>query len=104
MTVEPDPIETIGGEPAVIEPGHIEQRIRLLLRRRAATSSICPSEVARSLREHGPAWRALMPDIRRVAFELQRQGVIRVTRGERTVAGEHDGSGPIRLRRGQAFD
>lgn len=81
----------------------IERRLIELLTRRAATSSICPSEVARALTEGGDGWRALMPAVRRAAFALQRRGTVVVTRGATVVADEHDGAGPIRLRRGPAF-
>jgi hypothetical protein len=38
--------------------------------------SLCPSEVARAL---SPDWRALMPEVRRVAGALQAEGRIVVT-------------------------
>lgn len=81
----------------------IEQRLLELLARRQPDASICPSEVARSLVPHRTGWRPLMPTVRTVAFALQRNGLIVVTRGSARVADEHDGTGPIRLRRGPAF-
>lgn len=88
---------------AAVAVEEIERRLLALLARRAATSSICPSEVARALTDGGDGWRALMPDVRRVAFALQRGGTVVVTRGTSVVADEHDGTGPIRVRRGPAF-
>lgn len=60
---------------------------------RGAKSSICPSEVARAL---APDWRALMPDIRRVAADLAEAGEIVVTQKGRTIDA-HSARGPIRL-------
>lgn len=82
------------------DPAAIERRMLELLAGRTATSSICPSDVARAL---GDGWRSLMPVVRRVAFDLQRRGLVVVTRGQDRVRAEGDGRGPIRLRRGPAF-
>jgi Protein of unknown function (DUF3253) len=57
----------------------IAQRIQDLLAKRSANASICPSEVARSLAADEAAWRALMPEVRRVADQLAQHNTIRVT-------------------------
>ena len=75
----------------------IAEMINELLSARAATSSICPSEVARALESDDAAWRALMPEVRRVAAKLASQGKLRVTRGDDIVDAQSEG-GPIRLR------
>lgn len=75
----------------------IADTISELLSARAASSSICPSEVARALEPEEEAWRALMPDIRRVAANLASEGKLLVTRGNDIVDATLDG-GPIRLR------
>ena len=75
----------------------IADMINEMLSARAATSSICPSEVARALESDDAAWRALMPEVRRVAAKLASQGKLRVTRGNDIVDAESEG-GPIRLR------
>jgi succinyl-CoA synthetase alpha subunit len=65
----------------------IAQRIEELLTKRSANASICPSEVARSLASDEEAWRALMPQVRRVADELAQHNAIRVTqRGQEVSA------------------
>lgn len=69
-----------------------------LLDARSAAASICPSDVARALASDDMAWRALMPDIRRVAAALAADGLLHVTRGASTVDAQSAG-GPIRLRR-----
>jgi hypothetical protein len=70
-----------------------------LLRARAPTSTICPSDVARALAPGDePAWRALMPEVRRVAAALVREGRLRATRGGVDVDALAPG-GPIRLAR-----
>lgn len=81
----------------------IEQHINQLLADRAETSSICPSEVARSLETDEAAWRALMPKVRAVAWTLQTAGEIRITRKDEDVTEEMLENGPIRLRRGTQF-
>lgn len=75
----------------------IADTIGELLMARAAVSSICPSEVARALESDEAAWRALMPQVRRVAAKLASEGKLRVTRGDDIVDAESEG-GPIRLR------
>jgi hypothetical protein len=70
-----------------------------LLAARQARATICPSEVARDLAAEADSdWRALMPDVRRVAALLVADGRLRVTRGGQDVHAESAG-GPIRLGR-----
>jgi hypothetical protein len=85
-------------EPAPTTDDEIERTIFALLRQRDAAASICPSDVARALASEAPAWRALMPDVRRVAAVLAERGSLRVTRGADEVDAMSPG-GPIRLRR-----
>jgi hypothetical protein len=61
---------------------------------RGAGKSFCPSEAARAL---GPDWRALMPDIRRVAAQMQSEGVLQATQAGHPVQ-PNTAKGPIRLR------
>ena len=69
-----------------------------LLARRAADSTICPSDAARALETGEAAWRALMPEVRRVAAALVQAGRLRVTaHGEDVDALQ--ARGPIRLGR-----
>ncbi|WP_133499846.1 DUF3253 domain-containing protein [Cognatilysobacter terrigena] len=83
----------------------IRERIVALLASRAPTSSICPSDVARSLSDDEAEWRALMPRVRHVAAMLSETRVVTVTQGEGVLpsAGVLTASGPIRLRRGAMF-
>ena len=80
----------------------IESRIAELIDRRALTSSICPSEVARSFSADARVWRPLMDPIRTVAVALARSGAIEVAQGGQPVADLDEIKGPIRLRRPQA--
>jgi hypothetical protein len=76
----------------------IAAAIFALLAARAADGTICPSEVARALAGDEPAWRALMPEVRRVAAALAQAGSLRVTQ----LGDEVDAlaaRGPIRLGR-----
>lgn len=74
---------------------------RTLLRARAEDASVCPSEVARVL--NGEDWRPLMSDVRALAAQWVADGVVEVTqKGE--VVDPLTARGPIRLRRGPAFD
>ncbi len=74
------------------------------LARRAPTSSICPSEVARALEGERGAWRALMPRVREVAAGLRDAGRLRVTRGGVDIEPGTLHAGAIRLARGPRFD
>ena len=69
-----------------------------LLDLRAASSTICPSDAARSLASEESQWRALMPEVRRVAAALAAAGSLRVTaHGDDVDALQ--ARGPIRLSR-----
>jgi hypothetical protein len=81
----------------------IAAEIVRLLAARAATSSICPSEVARALARDEDAWRALMPQVRHVAAYLREQGRLRITRGGHDIDPTTLHTGAIRLARGPAF-
>ncbi|WP_371740804.1 DUF3253 domain-containing protein [Frigoribacterium sp. CFBP 13712] len=77
----------------------LEQRIRDLLAQRAATSSICPSDVARSLHpDDEDAWRGLMEPVRRAARRLVAAGEVDITQGG-SVVDPSTAKGPIRIRR-----
>ncbi|WP_233233423.1 DUF3253 domain-containing protein [Bordetella sp. LUAb4] len=81
----------------------IEQCLLDLLRHRAETSSICPSDVARTLAGDEGAWREAMPAVRQVAARLARAGIVVITQGDAVVPPARIDHGPIRLRRGPKF-
>jgi hypothetical protein len=86
-------------------PSQVEAAIVGLLSRRAASSSICPSDAARSLSEpRSAAWRAWMPLVRHVAQAMAERGVLQITRGDQAVRKTELHQGAIRLRRGAGFD
>jgi hypothetical protein len=74
----------------------LEQRIDELLAARARTSSICPSEVARSLDPDD--WRPLMEPARRAARRMVARGEVEITQGG-SVVDPSTAKGPIRIRR-----
>lgn len=76
----------------------IEASIFALLRTRREGATICPSEVARALMPTEDRWKALMPQVRHVAKQLDDAGRIEVTRGGVRVDAMSHG-GPIRLGR-----
>jgi len=76
----------------------IAETIFRLLDARAADSSICPSDAARSLASDEAAWRVLMPEVRRVAAALVADGTLRVTQHGDDVD-PLTARGPIRLGR-----
>ena len=86
-----------------MDPG-LEDRLRVavldLLSRRAATSTICPSDAARAV--GGSTWRDAMPLARDVAARLADDGVVEVRQhGERVDV--RTARGPVRIARGSAF-
>jgi Protein of unknown function (DUF3253) len=81
----------------------IAQEIVRQLSRRAADSSICPSEVARALESDEAAWRALMPKVRDVAAAMRDEGRLRITRGDADVTRDELYRGAVRLKRGSDF-
>lgn len=84
--------------PVPATDDEIQRTMFSLLERRAPSSSVCPSDVARALAGEEHAWRALMPAVRRVAAALAAKGMLRVTRGSDEVDATSRG-GPVRLRR-----
>jgi hypothetical protein len=81
----------------------IAQEIVRQLSLRAATSSVCPSEIARALRGDEATWRALMPQVREVAASMRDEGRLRITRGGVDVPNTALHHGAIRLARGSIF-
>lgn len=74
----------------------LEDGIRSLLERRAASATICPSEAARLV--GGDGWRELMEPARRAARRLVASGEVEITQGGRVVD-PSTAKGPIRIRR-----
>ena len=74
----------------------LEQSILDLLAARPRTSTICPSEAARSV--DGDGWRDLMEPARRAARRLVAAGSVVVTQGGRVVD-PSTAKGAIRIRR-----
>ena len=74
----------------------LEATIRDLLGKRAATSTICPSDAARAVSPDD--WRSLMEPARRAARRLVAAGEVDITQGGRVVD-PSTAKGPIRIRR-----
>ncbi|MEV7619275.1 DUF3253 domain-containing protein [Microbacterium sp. NPDC089321] len=74
----------------------IASAVRALVRKRGE-SSICPSDVARTV--GGESWRAIMDDVRRVTAHLADQGQVIVTQKGEPVQ-LRDARGPVRIVRG----
>jgi len=77
----------------------IAAAVRALVRRRSE-SSICPSDVARTV--GGSSWRTLMPEVRRVAAELADRDEVVVTQ-KGTAVSIREARGPVRIVRGSAL-
>jgi hypothetical protein len=73
----------------------LETTIRELLARRAATSTICPSDAARTVSPDG--WRDLMEPARRAARRMVAAGEVDITQGGQVVD-PSTAKGPIRIR------
>jgi hypothetical protein len=73
----------------------LERRLLEMLRGRKASSTICPSEVARA--EAPDDWRPLMEPVRRAARRLVERGEVEITQGGRVVD-PSTAKGPIRVR------
>lgn len=93
------------GAPWWEEPSDAERDERIAaairtLTRKRRDSSICPSDVARTV--GGESWRDRMDDVRRVAAELAEQREVVVTqKGEQVRMDE--ARGPVRISRGPAL-
>jgi hypothetical protein len=72
----------------------VRAKIVQLLRERGG-GSCCPSDVARALAPAG--WRELMTLVRRVAWELAREGSLHIVQRGRVLDGPR-ARGPIRFR------
>ena len=81
-------------DPVRTDP--LERSILDLLDQRAASSSICPSDVARSVSPEN--WRPLMEPVREAARRLVEEGAVEITqRGTPIPPGPT--KGPIRIRK-----
>jgi hypothetical protein len=76
----------------------LEARIRAMLADRAVTSTICPSDVARSISKDEAVWRPLMDPVRRAARRMVAAGEVEITQGG-SVVDPSTAKGPIRIRR-----
>ena len=79
------------------EDRRLEDMTLSLLADRAATSTICPSEVARAVGTE-ESWRRLMEPARRAARRLVAAGEVEITQGGRIVD-PSTAKGAIRIRR-----
>ena len=79
------------------EDRQLEQAVLALLVDRAATATVCPSEVARTVGTE-ESWRSLMEPARRAARRLVAAGRVEITQGGRVVD-PSTAKGPIRIRR-----
>ena len=75
----------------------LQVAILRMLEQRAAGASVCPSEIARSMRPE--SWRELMPMVRDAARALARAGSIEITQRDRALAPDERLRGAIRLRK-----
>jgi hypothetical protein len=72
----------------------LRAEILRIAEQRGSDKTLCPSEAARSL--GGDTWRDLMPEARRIAFDLAGEGLVDVTQhGDRVEPGVR---GPVRIR------
>ncbi len=78
----------------------LEDHILARLSQRAATATICPSEVAREV--GGDEWRPLMEPVRQAARRLVARGEVEITQGG-AVVDPSTAKGPIRIRRARSF-
>lgn len=82
---------------------------QLLSKLTSASSTICPSQIARGLNKDHPArypdWRAMMDPVRDVVWEEVRKGQVEVTQGGivRTHEEREGLKGPIRVRKGEKW-
>lgn len=82
------------GKSAIPREDDVRTTIVQLLRERGG-GSCCPSEVARALAPAG--WRSLMDLVRRVAWQLAREGSLHILQRGRVIDGAR-ARGPIRFR------
>jgi Protein of unknown function (DUF3253) len=74
----------------------LRDAILTLLRTRASTSTICPSEAPRRVRPGD--WRSLMEATREEARQLADEGALELTQGGVAIDHRKPWKGPIRLR------
>ena len=79
----------------IYRPERIAGIILALLRTRANTATICPSEVARRLEP--VSWRPLMPEVRRVATIMAAAGEVELRQRGVVVSPFTEIRGPLRI-------
>ena len=77
----------------------IKSTLLELLEQRGSDKSICPSEVARAISDND--WRSLMPQVRRVGWELAAVDIVLVTQKGKAVSDQ--AKGPVRFSQGDTF-
>lgn len=82
--------------PTEPSDAQVEAALLHLVNQRGPLSSACPSEVARALSP--TTWRALMPQVRRVAGLLAQSGLLDIAQRGQSVPASGPWKGPIRVR------
>jgi hypothetical protein len=82
---------------ATVADADIRHAILELLSKRSAQSSICPSDAARTLLNEETQWRALMPQVREVARQMAREGIVQITQKHSAIDPDQTIHGPIRI-------
>ncbi|KAH7435857.1 hypothetical protein KP509_06G082000 [Ceratopteris richardii] len=88
--------QNFDGEVGVELEQSLEQKILEILGRRAASSTMCPSEAARAISPSN--WRLLMERTRQVARTMALRGIIHITQKGVVCNPLTDFKGPIRLK------
>lgn len=90
-------------EAKPVAPGNAEAETRALLRRRALSATVCPSEIARALAAIAgePAdWRRAMPLVHAAVDTLVAQGRVQLSWKGVLLSSR---TGPYRIRRGPGY-
>jgi hypothetical protein len=97
-------------KPSNADKTEILNTLYTLVSKTSPNSTICPSQIPRSLHASDPKvykdWRSMMEPVRNIVWEEVKKGFVQVTQGGVVrVWEEREGlKGPIRVRRGEKWD
>jgi hypothetical protein len=105
-----DAVLTPTFRPSEADTREITQTLYTLVSKTSINSTICPSQIPRTLHANNPThykdWRSMMQPVREIVWGEVKKGIVEVTQGGVVRCWEERNGlkGPIRIRRGEKWE